>query len=153
MRMAKLLGGFAGILAALALVAKVLEIAPRDLYLRDTYILLVFCNVLVLAALNIAILAVLHFALSRRSVQPPNRIVDLVRFTLIVGSLPVTLWAYDLAPTESSSRRLAIFGATFCFLLGLLAVAVNLAWAWAWTIFRKVRGTHLSHPSGPHSVI
>jgi hypothetical protein len=144
MRMAKLLGGWAGILAALALVAKVLEIAPLDLYFHDTYIVLVFRNVLFLAALNIGILAVLHFALSRRAVQPPNRIVDLVGFTLIVVPLPVTLWAYDLAPTESSSRWLAIFGATFCFLLGLLVVALNLAWAWAWTIFRKVRGTHLS---------
>ncbi len=142
--MAKLLGGLAGILGALALVAKELELAPLDLNLHDAYIVLVFRNVVFLAALNIGILAVLHFALSRRSVQPPNRIVDLVEFTLIVVSLPVTLWAYDLAPTESSLRWLAIFGATFCFLLGLLVVAVNLAWTWAWTIFRKVRGTHLS---------
>ena len=133
-----------GILGSLTLVAKVLEIAPLDLYPHDTYIVLVFRNVAFLAALSVGILAVLHFALSRRSVQPPNRIVDLVGVTLIVVSLPATLWAYDLAPTESSSRWLAIFGATFCFLLGLLVVAVILAWAWAWTIFRKVRGTHLS---------
>ena len=113
MRMAKLLGGLAGILGALALVAKVLEIAPLDLYLHDTYIVLVFRNVVFLAALNIGILAVLHFALSRRSVQPPNRIVDLVGFTLIVVSVLATLWAYDLAPTESSLRWLTIFGATF----------------------------------------
>jgi hypothetical protein len=146
MLIAKLLGGLASILAVLALVAVVRGIPTRDLYFYDVYVILGPSAFLLLDALACGILAVLFFAISRWTLRPPNQLLGLVSFGLIVVSLFVLFAANfpiekDLPPHES--RLYALFGGLYGFLVGLGLLAANLAWALARTLVRKVR-SHLS---------
>jgi hypothetical protein len=146
MLMAKLLGGLASALAVLALVAAVRTISPIDVYFHDVYFVVGPSGFSLLDALLCGTLAVIYFAISRWKLQPPNQLVGLAGFTLIVISL-ITFFAASILFREDSlphdSHLYALFGALYGFLFGLVLLAANIAWAFAWTMLSKVR-SHLS---------
>ncbi len=142
MLLAKLLGGLAIILAVFALAAVVRRLPTQDLYFYDVYIVLSPSGFLILDALACGILAVLFFTISRWTLRPPNQLVGLVSFGLIVVSLLILFAANfligkDLPPHDS--QLYALFGGLYGFLLGLALLAANLAWTLAWTIVVKIR--------------
>ena len=87
MVMAKLLAGLACVLTVLALVAGFRRIMPFDIFFHDVYFVVTSSVFLFLVALICGILAVLYFAISRWRWRPPNQLVGLVSFAIIVVSL------------------------------------------------------------------
>jgi hypothetical protein len=140
--MTKLLGGLAITLTILALV--VAGLPTQGLYFHAHFVITP-SEFMLLDALTCGFLAVLYFAISRWKLRPPNQLVGLVSFALIVVSLFILL-AVNFVRIDSPphySELYALFGALYGFLLGLALLAANLAWALAWTLCRKVR-SHLS---------
>jgi hypothetical protein len=152
MVMAKLLAGLASVLAVLALVAGFRRITPfrlawiprsQDVFVHDAYFVVVPANrFLFLVALICGIFAVLHFASSRWRLRPPNLLVGLVSFAIIVVFL-IALFATSFLVRNDSpphySQLYTLFGALNGFLLGFVFLAANLAWAFAWTLLSKVQ--------------
>jgi len=146
MVMAKLLAGLASVLALLALVAGFRRIMPFDIFFHDVYFVVTASGFLFLVALICGILAVLYFAISRWRLRPPNQLVGVVSFAIIVVSLIALSSTAFLVKNDSpphNSHLYALFGALYGFLLGFVLLAANLAWAFAWTLLSKVQ-SHFS---------
>ena len=130
--MAKLLAGLASVLAVFALVAGFRRITPFDVYFHDAYFVVAPSGFLFFVALICGIVAVLYFGISRWRLRPPNLLVGLVSFAIIVFSL-VGLFATAFLVRDDSqphySQLYALFGALSGFLLGFALLAANLAWA------------------------
>ena len=85
--MAKLLGVLASALAVLALVAGIRQMTPIDVFIHDAYFWVTPSGFLFVDALTCGILAVMYFVISRWKLRPPNQLVGLVGFAIIVVSL------------------------------------------------------------------
>jgi hypothetical protein len=158
MVMARLLAGLASVLAVLALVAGFLRITPFDvyfhdrpfdLYLHDRYFVVppvAASGFLFFVAFICGIVAVLYFGISSWRLRPPNLLVGLVSFAIIVVSL-VGLFATAFLVRNDSPPHVSqiydLFGALCGFLFGFVLLAANIAWAFAWTLLSKVQ-SHLS---------
>jgi hypothetical protein len=158
MVMARLLAGLASVLAVLALVAGFLRITPFDvyfhdrpfdLYLHDRYFVVppVAANgFLFFVAFICGIVAVLYFGISRWRLRPPNLLVGLANFAIIVVSL-VGLFATAFLVRNDSPPHVSQIYALFCavcgFLFGFVLLAANIAWAFAWTLLSKAQ-SHFS---------
>ena len=148
MVMAKLLAGLASVLAVLALVAGFRRITPFDVFLHDEYCVVAPSGFLFLVALICGIIAVLYFASARWRLRPPNLLVGLVSFAIIVVSLTALFATAFLVRNDyppHSSQLYTLFGALSGFLLGFVLLAANLAWAFAWTLLSKVQSHFSSH--------
>jgi|SRR5580704_14424082 amino acid transporter len=146
MVMAKLLGGLASVLTVLALVAGFRRIMPFDIFFHDVYFVVTASGFLFLVALISGILAVLYFAISRWRLRPPNKLVGLVSFAIIVVSLIALFATAFLVRNDSPphySQLYTLLGVLYVFLLGFVLLAANIVWAFSWTMLSKVR-SHLS---------
>jgi hypothetical protein len=137
MLLAKLLGVLASALAVLALVPGIRQITPTDVFIHDAYFWVTPSGFLFVDALTCGILAVLYFAIFRWKLRPPNQVVGLVSFAIIVVSLIALFASLFLVRNDSLphySQLYALFGALYGFLLGFVLLAANLAWAFACTL-------------------
>jgi hypothetical protein len=129
MLMAKLLAGLASVLAVLALVAVFRRITPFDVYFHDAYFVVAPSGFFFFVALICGILAVLYFAIARWRLRPPDLLVGLVSFAILVVSLIGLFAAPFLVRNDSpphSSQLYTLFGALYGFLLGFVLLAANL---------------------------
>ena len=146
MVMAKLLAGLASVLVVLALVPGFHRITPFDVYFHDRYFVVAPSGFLFFVALICGIVAVLYFGISRWRLRPPNLLMGLVSFAIIVVSLVGLFVTAFLVRNDSPphvSQVYVLFGALCAFLFGFVLLAANIAWAFAWTSLRKVQ-SHFS---------